>query len=153
MTSNDVIHHPCRESRRTRIWSCVALLAIGAGCSSGTGPSAGFPASPLGTTMTDSGMLRVELWTSPQPPSRGGIDAQLRITDAKTGAPEDGLALKILPWMPVMNHGSIEPTITPQGEGKYLVTDVDLFMAGLWELRTTISGPRSDHVAPRFEIQ
>jgi hypothetical protein len=26
-------------------------------------------------------------------------------------------------------------------------------MAGLWELRTTISGPVSDHVAPQFQIQ
>jgi hypothetical protein len=131
----------------------AALAAACAGCSSGTGPSAGFPASPFSTVMTDSGTLRVEVRTSPQPPSRGGIDAELTITDATTGAPRDGLTLQIRPWMPAMNHGAIMATITPQGHGKYLVTEVDLYMAGLWELRTTISGPVSDHVAPQFEIR
>jgi hypothetical protein len=53
-----------------------------------------------------------------------------------------------------MGHGtSIAPTITPQTNGKYLLTNVDLFMAGLWQLRTTISGPMSDYAAPEFEIQ
>lgn len=153
MTSIEAITPAWREPRRTHRWPCVALLAACASCSSGAGVSATFPAAPFSTTMTDSGSLRVELWTSPQPPSRGGIDAQLRITDAKTGAAKDGLTLKILPWMPVMNHGSIAPTITPKGDGKYLVTEVDLFMAGLWEFRTTIGGPVSDHVAPQFNVQ
>jgi hypothetical protein len=102
--------------------------------------------------MTDSGTMRVEVRTSPQPPSRGGIDAELTITDASTGAPRDGLTLQIRPWMPAMNHGAIQATVTPEGDGKYLVTEVSLYMAGLWELRTTISGPVSDHVAPQFEI-
>jgi hypothetical protein len=137
----------------SRLLRWAALAAACAGCSSGTGPSGGFPASPFSTVMTDSGMLRVEVRTSPQPPSRGGIDAELTITDATTGAPRDGLTLQMRPWMPAMNHGAIMATITPEGGGKYLATEVDLFMAGLWELRTTISGPVSDHVAPQFEIQ
>jgi hypothetical protein len=44
-------------------------------------------------------------------------------------------------------------TVMPEGHGKYLLTEVNLFMAGLWELQTTISGPVSDYVAPQFEIQ
>ena len=131
----------------------AAVVAACAGCSSGTGPSAGFPETAFSSGMTNSGSLRVAVRTSPQPPSRGGINAELTIVDAATGAPSDGLTLQIRPWMPAMNHGAIQATVTPEGDGKYLVTQVDLFMAGLWELRTNISGPVSDYVAPRFEIQ
>ncbi len=131
----------------------TAALAACIGCSSGSGPTAEFPATAFSTTMTDSAALRVEVRTSPQPPTRGGIDAELTITDAASGAPRDGLALQIRPWMPAMNHGAIMATVTPQGSGKYLVTEVDFYMAGLWELRTTISGPVSDYVAPQFQIQ
>ena len=37
----------------------------------------------------------------------------------------------------------------------YDVTNVNLFMPGLWEIRTTIGGARatSDHVAPQFDIR
>lgn len=123
------------------------------GCSDGMGPSTSFPASVFSTSMTDSGTMRVEVRTSPQPPTRGGIDAELTITDATSGAPRDGLSLQVRPWMPAMNHGAIMATVHPEGGGKYLVTEIDLYMAGLWELRTTISGPISDHVAPQFQIQ
>ncbi|HTB73210.1 MAG TPA: FixH family protein [Polyangiaceae bacterium] len=130
----------------------ASCLAAALGCSSGTGASAEFPAAAFSTVMTDSGTMRVEVRTSPQPPVRGGIDAELTFTDVATGAPRDGLTLQIRPWMPAMNHGAIMATVTPEGSGKYLVTEVNLFMAGLWELRTTI-GPVSDHVAPQFQIQ
>jgi hypothetical protein len=138
---------------RPRTGLKVAVMAACVGCSSGSGPTAEFPATAFSTVMTDSAMLRVEVRTSPQPPARGGIDAELTITDAASGAPRDGLTLQIRPWMPAMNHGSIMATITPEGSGKYLVTEVDFYMAGLWELRTTISGPVSDYVAPQFQIQ
>jgi hypothetical protein len=139
--------------RTTAFFRAVAVAAACVGCSSGTGPRAEFSAAAFSTTMTDSGALRVDVRTSPQPPTQGGIDAELTITDPTTGAPVDGLTLQVRPWMPVMNHGAIEATVTPEGQGKYLLTEVDLYMAGLWELRTTISGPVSDHVAPQFQIQ
>jgi|HubBroStandDraft_6_1064221.scaffolds.fasta_scaffold757699_2 hypothetical protein len=150
-----------RGTRGLAFWVVFAFVlalfaaagATCAGCSSASAPSAEFPADAFSTTMTASGALRVEVRTSPQPPERGGIDAELTITDAVTGEPRDGLVLQIRPWMPVMNHGAILATITPEGGGKYLATEVDLYMAGLWELQTTISGPVSDHVAPQFQIQ
>jgi hypothetical protein len=129
----------------------VAVVA-GVACSSGTRPKADFPPTPLSTTMTQSGKLRIEMRTSPQPPTQGGIDAEYIITDAASGAPRDGLTLQIRPWMPAFNHGAIMATVTPEGGGKYLLTEIDLFMAGLWELKTTISGPVSDDVAPQFEV-
>lgn len=142
-----------KRAMAARAAVAATCLAAALGCSSGTGPSAEFPSAPLSTLMTDSGTLRVEVRTSPQPPARGGIDAELTITDAASGAPRDGLTLQIRPWMPAMNHGAIMATVAPEGSGKYLVTEVDLFMAGLWELQTTISGPVSDHVAPQFQIR
>jgi hypothetical protein len=131
----------------------AAALAIACvDCSSGSAATATFPETAFITTMSDSGAIQVELRTSPQPPTRGTIDAQFVVTGVADGMPIDGLALSILPWMPAMNHGAIHPTITPQGEGKYLITELDLYMPGHWQLRTTISGPVTDSVAPAFDI-
>jgi hypothetical protein len=33
-----------------------------------------------------------------------------------------------------------------------VISDVELFMPGQWELRTTFSGPAQDSVTPSFEI-
>ncbi len=53
-----------------------------------------------------------------------------------------------------MNHGGAGvPVITPEGEGKYLVTELGLFMPGHWQLRTTVSGPVMDHVVADFDVQ
>jgi hypothetical protein len=135
-----------------RAFAGAVAVVAGVACSSGTGPKADFPATPLSTTMTQSGKLRVEVRTSPQPPTQGGIDAEYIITDAASGEPRDGLTLQIRPWMPAFGHGAILATVTPEGGGKYLLTEINLFMAGLWELKTTISGPVSDYVAPQFEV-
>jgi hypothetical protein len=55
--------------------------------------------------------------------------------------------------MPQMGHGtSVTPVVKDVGDGVYQVTDVYLFMAGLWELRTNIAGAMSDSVAPQFQI-
>lgn len=132
----------------------VACAAGLAGCSSGTGPDPNaFPAHPYLTLMSDSNALRIEVRSSPQPPTRGNVDVEFVVTNVAEGRPQDGLELQIKPWMPAFNHGAIPPTITPEGNGKYLVTEVDLFMAGRWELRTTFSGPVSDHATPAFDIQ
>jgi hypothetical protein len=133
------------------------LLAIwNSGCSNGAAQS-GPP-----TFTTDAFMIApstlgsgvsVEFRTSPQPPVRGTIAVQLTIRSAPDGAPLDGLTVRVVPWMPAHNHGSsLVPTVTPEGEGKYLVSNVDLFMPGHWELQTTISGPLTDYVAPSFDV-
>lgn len=105
-----------------------------------------------------SGALKVDVRTSPQPPTRGGQSAQLTITDA-TGAPVTGLSLSVLPWMPVMGHGtSVVPSSNETAAGVYTIDNLYLFMPGLWALRTTISPPTgqpsatSDYVEPRYEI-
>jgi len=69
------------------------------------------------------------------------------------GASIDGLSIDVTPWMPAMGHGaSVQPTVTPQGEGKYLVDNVYLFMPGVWELRSVFAGSSTDRAAPSFQV-
>jgi hypothetical protein len=127
-------------------------LALG-GCSgrTATGPAT-FPPDPYTTDMGSSGVLSVAVRTSPQPPARGTNDVQFIVTSVATGGPVDGLTIDVQPWMPAMNHGTSAPTVTPQGNGTYLVSEVYLYMPGVWQLRSTISGPASDHVQPELSI-
>jgi subtilisin family serine protease len=106
------------------------------------------------TVTSQSGHLAIDVRTSPQPPARGTNDVELTITGAADGGALDGLAIAVKPWMPAMGHGtSVVPTIAAETNGKYLISGVDLFMPGLWELRLTISGSNEDYAAPAFEIQ
>jgi len=77
---------------------------------------------------------------------------ELAISNASDGTPCDGLTVDMRPWMPSMGHGTSKPTITAEGNGRYLVSDVYLFMPGTWELRTTFSGPVSDTAAPTISV-
>jgi hypothetical protein len=102
---------------------------------------------------TQSGALHLEVRTSPQPPERGTNAIELTVTNASDGKPRDDLTLAVKPWMPAMNHGSSAiPTVTPAGHGKYVVTEVYLFMPGHWELQTSISGAMTDYAAPAVDI-
>lgn len=139
----------------------LPFVTLIASCGDSSSTSIGtFSAEPLVTVTSASGNLKVDLRTSPsQPPSRGQQSVQLVITDAATGAPKTGLDLVMTPWMPAMGHGaSVTPSVTEKSPGTYVVDDVDLFMPGTWELRTTIAaasqskGTDTDHVAPSFQI-
>jgi hypothetical protein len=133
----------------------VAVLWAATACSSPSPTSAtgSFPAAPYTTTTSTTGALVIDVRTSPQPPSVGTNDVQLSITKASDGTPVDGLSVDVEPWMPSMEHGTSTTTVVAQGGGMYLVTDVYLYMQGVWSLRTTISGPMSDHAAPQLVIQ
>jgi hypothetical protein len=123
------------------------------GCSGETGGSSGaFPSAALMTVPGAQGQVSLEVRTAPaQPPSRGVSSVEYRVTAG--GEPASGLTVDVLPWMPVMGHGtSVSPTVTEAGGGRYVIDDVDLFMSGTWELRTTITGADEDSAAPTFEI-
>jgi YtkA-like protein len=143
---------------RTHRWigALRALIAISLfGCSASNAPSGPptFTADALVTTTGTSGVLSVAVRTSPQPPPRGTVPVQLSVTRTSDATPVDGLMLQVRPWMPAHDHGSsIVPTVADQGQGKYLVTNVDFFMPGHWELQTSISGPATDYAAPAFDI-
>lgn len=111
-----------------------------------------FPAEPLEVVASASGRLTIAVRTSPQPPIRGINAAQLAVRDVAGGA-KDGLTLTVVPWMPAHGHGSsVLPTVTPQGGGIYVLTDLVLEIPGLWELQTTIVDSESDSADPSFEI-
>ena len=132
----------------------ASTLVFVAGCSSAapTG-AASFSDTPLVTANSTSGALRVEVRSSPQPLARGTNDLQLTVMDASSGATLDDLTVSVQPWMPAMNHGSSTvPTVTRQGAGKYLVTEVNLFMPGHWELRMSLSGSSPDDVVVASDI-
>jgi hypothetical protein len=138
------------------LFAAAALTgAASLGCSSepGTASSDSFPPAALSTVPSQSGALSIEVRTAPeQPPSRGPSSVQYRITGTD-GNPVDGLVINAVPWMPAMGHGaSVVPTVAPTGGGLYVISDVDLFMAGQWELRTTFAGPPQDSVTPTFDI-
>jgi len=125
-------------------------LAACAGCSSASG-SSGSGSFPI-SVMSDSKSLHVELGASP-PPVVGTNTVELTVTRVSDGAPQDGLTVDVVPWMPAMDHGTSSPTVTPEGDGKYRVSELYLFMPGTWVLKTSFSGPLSDHAEPEFEIQ
>jgi hypothetical protein len=132
----------------------IAILIAAGGCSGATAPEqVGFSAAPFSTATGDNHVLQMEVRTSPQPPARGTNEVQLTIRSMADGMPVDGLHVAVKPWMPAMNHGtSLLPSVTPLGGGKYLITDLDLFMPGLWQLRLTITGASADQASPAFEI-
>jgi hypothetical protein len=131
----------------------VLLLGAFACSSAPTQPPdpSSFPAEPYASLTANAGKVHIDLRTSPQPPAVGNDDVQLTITDP-SGSPLDGLTVAVKPWMPAHGHGTSETTVTAQGGGKYLVTDVYLYMSGVWQLQITVSGPVSDYAAPELEL-
>ncbi len=114
------------------------LASCGGGSDAPMNANNVFPSEAYVSLTTQAGIYRVEVRTAPaQPPLRGDLDVEVRIVDAK-GAPVDGIALGVVPWMPTHAHGtSVVPTVTAEGSGRYHVVHVELFMPGTWQLRMT----------------
>ncbi len=113
------------------------------GCTEGT---------PLATSVSKGGTLNVAVCTSSQPPVQEQMEGELIITDRK-GVPVDGLTVSATPWMPAMNHGqSLVVNVTPKGKGIYAIAPLAFFMAGTWEISTSIDGPMKDSAAPVFNV-
>jgi hypothetical protein len=150
--------------RGIRILGRAALMtALGMGCGTEPPPpTEGFSAQATESLTSKATRFQVAIRTSPHPPSRGMLSVEYTISSSATGAPASGLALDIVPWMPTMGHGtSTIPSISETAPGVYLATELNLFMPGLWVLRTTIAGapddagdagPASDYVEPSFDI-
>jgi len=138
----------------TLLGCALALSTLSCSSDSSSAPAAAtYPATPFAVVTTDVGGYSVATRTEPgQPPPAGLSTVELTITDS-TGAPVDGLTIDTLPWMPVMGHGaSVTPTTVPKGNGVYILTDVDMFMAGTWDLHFTITGPMTAHATVTFQI-
>jgi hypothetical protein len=138
--------------RDVAVLIAIAAGAIGCGGGEGELPPAVFPGEALVAAQTVSG-LTVSVWSSPRPPTVGLAVFRFAFTDA-AGAPVDGLAVDVLPWMPAHGHGgSTHPTATATAPGVFLVEPVSFFMSGAWELRTTIGGERNDSVTVDVDVE
>jgi hypothetical protein len=139
--------------RLALISSLVSLAACG-GSTPACDMNPSFSAAPFLTgVMSGSGNLTLSVASAPtSPPQRGCAALQYVITDS-SGKPVDGLTLQVTPWMVEMNHGSsLTTSVTAMGQGKYVVTSVDLFMEGDWLLKTDVGGAASDSFAPAFQV-
>ncbi len=150
------------RTRAVTAWASMAAMLVAA-CSSSdasNGESTGcsgtptFPTTALSTTKSEGGKLQIAIRGAPYQPLVAGLDClQLVVTDSSTGAPVDGLSVTMTPWMPAMGHGAdTTPVVTALGQGRYVLTDVSLFMPGEWQLRTQFSGPVEDSVEPTFSV-
>jgi hypothetical protein len=138
--------------------ACLLLSGCGSSDAASSAPAcssqSAFPSEPLATVTSNGGALHVELHATPYQPMVAGVGCiELVVTDSTTGASVDDLSVTMTPWMPAMGHGtSVRPVLTPLGEGRYVFTNVSLFMPGEWQLRTQFSGQVNDSVAPTFNV-
>lgn len=128
----------------------ASLLLAALACACGGAEDTMDPGANADPVPTDSGRFLVAVQPDPNPAIRGVNTVHFTITDA-TGALMSDVPLEVLPWMPAHNHGtSVDPVVTSLGNGEYRAENVYFFMAGHWELRTTL-GP-NDHLVPTFDV-
>lgn len=138
--------------------TALAALAMVAACTSSDAPvdvNAG-PLVQVAESTSNKGMYHVVVLAHDSALPRGNYDLEYIFTTTADDSPVDGLAMTIVPWMPAMGHGTpIVPTITAVGGGVYDLSDIDMFMAGLWQLRTTTTGSSddpSDEIEPSLQV-
>jgi hypothetical protein len=142
-----------------RILGAMLFVATAcSGCSSEPATDPGtFGQDPATVLTTNTGSYRIVLHSSPDAqPSRGMNSLRLVVTKVADGSPATGLQVGVVPWMPAMGHGaSVTPTVQPGTEpGVYTVSNVYLFMPGLWEIRATIGGATPhDHATAQFDVR
>lgn len=98
-----------------------------------------------GFQVTEKGLFRVEL-TPDGGRFQTGLNAAHVVVEDATGAPVTGAAIDVQPWMPLHGHGiDATPTVEEHEAGVYRVTNIDLPMPGVWEIRTAIrKGTKED---------
>lgn len=140
-----------------RTWFCLPLLGAAAVCAcSSSGSELGevsFPERPLLVTSSDAAQAAIEVRTAPeQPPPRGLSKVELTLLDEQA-QPLSDVTIDVVTWMPAMGHGArTDPSVTPLGEGRYLLDDVELYMPGRWELRLDFSGSIDDRAVVELDI-
>lgn len=82
----------------------------------------------------------------PAMPIRGDNAWTVAIADA-SGAPMDGMAVSVRPWMPDHGHGTpVQAQITALEDGQYEIAPLNLFMAGYWEVTVSTAEPEDSVV-------
>ena len=144
--ANHSIHRFARAA-----FAVIASSAVACGT---TGAADDGPLVQVAQATSAGGTYDVALLAHSPTLTRGNYTLQYVVTRAADGSPVDDLDLAIVPWMPAMGHGtSITPSVTGLGSGAYELDDIDLYMAGVWQLRTTPDGDSSDLVEPSLQVQ
>jgi hypothetical protein len=137
--------HPHGRQRLGGWLGGLALVLAACSSAGGTGAPDAFTGTTFATLTSDAGR-RIEARSSPEAQPVRGVNSVELTVDDPGGAPLDGLAIDVVPWMSAMGHGaSVKPTVTARGRGVYVLTNVDFFMPGRWELRITLTGAIEDH--------
>ncbi|RAS67077.1 YtkA-like protein [Lentzea atacamensis] len=89
--------------------------------------------------LAESGQLRFVL--TPASTKSGVNSFDLRITD-RAGNPAQGAEVVVEPAMPQMGHTIAPITAGPSEPGHYQVGNVELFMAGQWEITVSLGAER-----------
>lgn len=89
--------------------------------------------------LAESAQLRFVL--TPATTKSGVNTFDLRITD-RAGNPAQGGEVVVEPAMPQMGHAIAPITAGPAEPGRYQVGDVELFMAGQWEITVSLNAER-----------
>lgn len=86
--------------------------------------------------------VRVTLLSlDPEAPIRGDNSWVVRVSDLDEQA-LTGVDFTIEPWMPAHGHGTpVQAEVTEREDGEYVVEPLNLFMAGVWEVRFKFNLP------------
>jgi hypothetical protein len=79
----------------------------------------------------------------PAPPTLHTNKWTMKIVDA-AGASPAASQVTAYPFMPQMNHGTITPVVTSNGDGTFTVSNLVLFMPGIWTVTFTTASPVQD---------
>jgi hypothetical protein len=158
------MHRAFLSNVKTRRWPMGALLwafptlGLLAACSGGGSTTASdttFPKDALQIMACDTNALQIEIRTAPvQPPTAGLDGVEVVLTDPTTHAPVEDAQISLVPWMPLMGHGAdLNPVVTKMGKGRYVITNVNLYMPGEWQLRFQFTfGKTTCSAEPTFNV-
>ena len=76
----------------------------------------------------------------------------LEIVNTTTKAPYQAQSVEVELFMPDMDHGSKQTTITESSPGVYRVSDMYFLMGGLWEVRVKVTSPDGKTEQQLFEL-
>lgn len=120
-------------------------------CQNSTDPLVTAYAAGVSATSADGKMVVTIMSADPAPPAQDLDAFTVKITDG-SGNPLSNLPITVTPFMPQMGHGvGTTPVVAAQSGGVYDVSDVYLFMPGIWQL-TFQGGPGGDSAAINFCI-
>jgi len=95
-----------------------------------------------------SGVLQFVLQSAdPAPPALGFNSWTVDVLDASGGI-QDATFVEIKPWMPYHGHGaSTVPQVSRNADGTYLVSELDFFMVGVWQVTFSVQTPAGNDSA------